>query len=39
LPITSPEEWHSVAFGVEAVELDLVAASVVLVMIGLLWAA
>jgi hypothetical protein len=26
LPITSPEEWHSVASGVEAVDLDLVAA-------------
>jgi hypothetical protein len=26
LPISSFEEWHSVAFGVEAVDLDLVAA-------------
>jgi hypothetical protein len=26
LPITSPEEWHSVASSVEAVDLDLVAA-------------
>ena len=26
MPITSPEEWHSVASGVEAVDLDLVAA-------------
>lgn len=26
LPTTSPEEWHSVASGVEAVDLDLVAA-------------
>jgi hypothetical protein len=26
LPSTSPEEWHSVASGVEAVDLDLVAA-------------